>query len=206
MMLFAVHISSGVLAPAWWISGFLLLGLLLLPALWKLNEDDIPRLGVFTAAFFIASYIPVPLGIASVHLLLNGLIGVTLGRRAMLAVAVGLVLQALLFHHGGLESLGVNACVMGIPAILTGLCYPLLRRIGLPPFLRGFLLGAGAVAGSAGLNFFVLLYGGKEDWDTLARIVLLAHVPVVIAEGLLLGVVVSYLEKVKPELLRGHQV
>jgi cobalt/nickel transport system permease protein len=47
----------------------------------------------------------------------------------------------------------------------------------------------------------VLLFGGKEDWQTLAKFVLLAHVPLVVLEGLMLGVLVSYLEKVKPDLL-----
>ena len=41
------------------------------------------------------------------------------------------------------------------------------------------------------LNFLVLLLGGKDDWQTLAKLVLIAHVPVVIVEGLMLGVVVS---------------
>jgi cobalt/nickel transport system permease protein len=70
-----------------------------------------------------------------------------------------------------------------------------------PAFARGVLLGGGAVAGAVLLNFFVLFVGGKEDWQTLAKLVLLAHVPIVIIEGLMLGVLVRYLEKVKPEML-----
>ena len=104
-------------------------------------------------------------------------------------------------HHGGLETLGVNACIVGIPAILVGVLYPCLRRVGVPPFVRGAILGSGAAGASVALNFLVLLAGGKDDWDTLARLVLLAHLPVVLVEGLLLGVVVRYLEKVKPEML-----
>ena len=45
------------------------------------------------------------------------------------------------------------------------------------PFARGVLLGGGAAAGAVVLNFLVLLFGGKEDWSTLAKLVLLAHVP-----------------------------
>ncbi|MBX9578736.1 MAG: energy-coupling factor ABC transporter permease, partial [Gemmataceae bacterium] len=69
-------------------------------------------------------------------------------------------------------------------------------------FAAGVLLGGGAVAAAAGLNFLVLLFGGKEDWGTLAKLVLLAHIPVVLIEGLMLGVIVRYLEQVKPEMLR----
>ena len=88
-----------------------------------------------------------------------------------------------------------------IPAIIVGMLYPLLRRVGVPPFARGAILGSAAAGAAVALNFLVLLAGGKDDWDTLARLVLLAHVPVVLVEGLLLGVVVRYLEKVKPEML-----
>src|SRR5207247_1779085 len=87
------------------------------------------------------------------------------------------------------------------PAVLAGWAFPLLRRAGVPGFALGVLLGSGAVAASVGLNFLVLLLGGKEDWETLAKLVLLAHIPVVVIEGLVLGVVVRYLEKVKPEML-----
>ena len=73
----------------------------------------------------------------------------------------------------------------------------------MPAFARGVLLGGGAVAGAVVLNFLALLLGGKEDWQMLAKLVLLAHVPIVILEGLMLGVLVSYLEKVKPEMLGG---
>jgi len=202
VMPFAVHIAYGVLDPAWMGGGFAALALLLLPGVWRLKETEVPRIGILTAAFFIASSLRIPLGFASVHLILNGLVGVTLGRRAMLAVVVGLVLQSLLLHHGGLDALGVNACVVGLPAILAGLAYPILKRLGMPAFARGFLVGGGAVAASATLNFLVLLVGGKESWDVLAKLVLLAHLPVIFVEGMLLGVLVSYLERVKPELLQ----
>jgi len=69
------------------------------------------------------------------------------------------------------------------------------------PFTRGVILGAAASAGAVLLNFLVLFQGGKEDWSMLAKLVLLAHVPVVLIEGLMLGVIVRYLEQVKPEML-----
>jgi cobalt/nickel transport system permease protein len=201
--LFAVHLSDGAMSGAWVAAGFAGAAALLVLALWRLREEDVPRIGVLSAAFFVGSSIHIKLAVlpTSVHLILNGLVGVVLGRRAPLAVAVGLLLQYVLLAHGGLTTLGLNTCIVAIPAVVAGWCYPVLRRLGLPPFARGLLLGAGAAAGAVGLNFLALLFGGVEDWRTLAKLVLLAHVPVVIVEGLLLGVVVSYLETVKPEML-----
>lgn len=203
--LFAVHLSDGALAPAWTACGFAGAALLLALALWRFREDDVPRVGVLSAAFFVASSVHLPLAVlpTSVHLVLNGLVGVALGRRAPLAIAVGLALQYFLLSHGGLNTLGVNTCVVALPALAAGALYPVLRRAKVPALARGALLGGGAVAGAVLLNFVVLLFGGADDWETLARVVLVAHVPVVILEAAMLGVLVRYLEKVKPELLGG---
>ncbi|MDB5306410.1 MAG: cobalt transport protein CbiM [Gemmataceae bacterium] len=201
--LFAVHLSDGAIATPWLIGGFVGAGVLLAIAAARLTEEWVPRIGVLTAAFFVASSVHIKLVVlpTSVHLILNGLVGVILGRRAPLAVTVGLALQYLLVGHGGLSTLGLNACVVGLPAVLAGQLFPVLRRAGVPAFPLGCLLGAGAAGAAVGLNFLVLLAGGKDDWTTLAELVLLAHVPVVVVEGLMLGVVVRYLEKVKPEML-----
>src|SRR5437879_1613634 len=128
LSLFAVHISAGVLSDWWRVGGFVGMALLLVPALWRVSEAGVPRMGVLTAAFFVASQAHIPFALASVHLILNGLVGVTLGRRAPLAIVVGLFLQALLLNHGGLDALGVNACIVGLPAVAAGWVFPLLRR------------------------------------------------------------------------------
>lgn len=203
LSLFAVHLSDGALSTAWLACGFAGLAVMLVVAMWKVREEEIPRIGVLTAAFFVASSVHIKLAVlpTSVHLILNGLVGVVLGRRAPLAVAVGLALQFLLLSHGGLTTIGINACIVGIPALAAGMLYPLLRKARVPSFARGLLLGGGAVAGAVALNFLALLLGGKENWERLAQLVLLAHVPIVVIEGLMLGVLVSYLEKVKPEML-----
>src|SRR3954471_24563988 len=97
--------------------------------MYRVRDEDIPLIALLTAAFFVASLIHVRVGPTSVHLLLNGLVGVVLGRRAVLAVAVGLVLQAALVGHGGFSSLGVNVCVMTLPAYLAAALFAGLRRL-----------------------------------------------------------------------------
>ena len=199
--LLGVHLSDGAVTPPWLAGGFAGAALLLAFACRRLAEDEVPRIGVLTAAFFVATLVHVKLGVTSVHLLLNGLLGVMLGRRAGLAVAVGLTMQYFLVGHGGLSTLGINTCLVGLPAVLGGLLFPLARRSGLTPFAAGFLLGAGTAAATVAGNFAVLALGGKADWLTLARLVLLAHVPVVVVEGFFVGFVVRYLEKVRPAML-----
>ncbi len=199
--LLAVHLSDGAIAAPWLAGGLAVASVLVGVALRGLKEDDIPRIGVLTAAFFVASLVVIPVGVTSVHLLLNGLVGVLLGRRAGLAVAVGLTMQYFLLGHGGLSTLGLNICILGVPAVLGGLLYRRTRRYRPNPFAAGFALGVGTAAATVLGNFAVLLVGGKEDYETLARLVFVAHVPVVVVEGLIVGFVVQYLEKVRPEML-----
>jgi cobalt/nickel transport system permease protein len=203
LSLFAVHLSPGVMAMPWVVGGFVGAAALVAAACWRLPERHVPRIGVLSAAFFVASSVSLPLALlpTTVHPILNGLVGVCLGWRAPLAIAVGLCLQLFLLAHGGLDSLGLNTCIMALPAVAAAVIHPGLRRLGVPAFARGVLIGGGAVAGAAVLNCLVLLFGGVEEWPTLARLVLVAHVPVVLIEGFLVGVMVSYVEKVKPDLL-----
>ena len=82
LSLFAVHLGDGVLSDAWIACGFALAAAMVGAAMWRLREEDIPRIGVLSAAFFVASSIHIKLAVlpTSVHLILNGLVGVVLGR------------------------------------------------------------------------------------------------------------------------------
>jgi cobalt/nickel transport system permease protein len=127
---FAVHISDGMLLPSWEWGGLAVAGLLALFGAWRIRDEEIPRVALLTAAFFVASQIHVQVpGGPSTHLILNGLLGVILGRRALLAVPVGLFLQVALFQHGGYRTLGVNSVVMGLPALLAWLLFAGLNRL-----------------------------------------------------------------------------
>jgi cobalt/nickel transport system permease protein len=118
-LLIAVHIADSVLRWPWLAAGFAVSAVLLAWSSRRIAEEEIPRIALLTAVFFVGSSIHMRVGPSSVHLLLNGLAGVILGRRAVLAIAVGLVLQALLLSHGGESALGVNICIIGIPALLS---------------------------------------------------------------------------------------
>src|SRR5260221_1704076 len=144
MPLFAVHISADVLSAPCMLLGFILLGGFLVIGLFRLQEDEVARVGLMSAAFFVASAIHVSLGPTSVHLLLNGLVGIILGRRAGVAIPVGVTLQAALLGHGSLATIGVNSSVMLVPALLAR---PLFRGLvgGWRPRLGDGLLAIGCV-------------------------------------------------------------
>jgi cobalt/nickel transport system permease protein len=207
-LLWAMHISDGVLTAPWLAAGFALSGLLALLAAYRVREEEIPRIAVLSAAFFVATLMHLPLGPTRVHLLLNGLVGVVLGRRAPLAILIGLALQAALLGHGGFTTIGVNACVMTLPALLAAALFSLMRRFtwfgrgrNAVTWLCGCLLGMISVLATLVLQAAVLLWGGAEDWSGIVRLVFLAHLPLVALEGVVLGFTVNYLVRVKPEML-----
>ena len=74
-----MHISEGVLSPSVLVAGAALTTAGVGIALKGLNHEEIPSVGILSAAFFVASLVHVPIGPASAHLVLNGLAEVVLG-------------------------------------------------------------------------------------------------------------------------------
>lgn len=210
MPIFAVHISDGILTPVFYAIGFVIAGLLLIPAVIGIDEDEIPRVGLLTAAFFVASSIHVKFFGGSVHLLLNGLVGVVLGRRSPLAIIVAVALQAFLLGHGGYTAIGVNTVMMAIPALVSRVVFRALARSSPISPKRatwvGALVGGTAVVLTAALYAGVLLIAGQEDYRLIATAGFAVHLPLAVIEALIVGFTAGYLARVKPELLRTYRI
>jgi cobalt/nickel transport system permease protein len=275
-MLWAVHISDGVLSTPWLAGGFALAAILLWLGAWRIRDEEIPRVAILTAAFFVSSLIHIRVYPTSIHLLMVGLVGVLLGRRAVLAIFAGLILQAWLLQHGGFYVLGVNTCVMTAPALLSWGLFQAMHRVrclrtpigqgalvgfgaivwflsavysvtlicntsltsfeygamdvanarlldpwilggallfaaaaivlerrleNTPEFPLGFLIGELSVLLTAALTCVVLLAGGETHWPTPPLVLVIAHLPFAVVEGVILGFAVGFLARVKPEML-----
>ncbi len=197
-----MHISEGVLATEVWVGGYVVAGLVTAAIIKKLDSEDLPKISVITSVFFVASLIHIPLGPTSIHLIVNGLVGMVLGPAAFLSIFVGLTLQALLFQHGGITPLGANAVMMGIPALCAYGVFNLRKKIPLKhaEFIFGAMAGlTGTVLSGVFLATLLALSG--EAFYGVAKAALWAHVPIMIIEGLLTGFTAAFLHKVKPEIL-----
>lgn len=197
-----MHIVDGAVslpvlaAGAAFTAGGVALGLRRLPV------DRIPQAGLLSAVFFVASLVHVPAGPASVHLILNGLIGLLLGWAAFPALLIALLLQAVLFGFGGLLVLGVNTFNMAMPAVICYyLCRPGIRAAGPGGGLVwGGLAGALAVLLSALLTGLSLALSGQE-FIPAAQLVFITNLPVMLIDGLITGAAVLLMSRVKPEAL-----
>ena len=198
-----MHISEGVLSGPVLISGAALAAAGTAVGLKKLDYDRIAQAGILSAAFFVASLIHVPIGPANAHLILNGLVGLLLGWAAFPVILVALVLQALLFQFGGITALGVNAMIMACPAVLCYLvCSPFLHKNSALALPAAFACGFLSVLLSA-LFLGLALVFTEENFFEVAAIVIVAHIPVMIIEGLVTALCVAFLKKVQPTMLPG---
>ena len=198
-----MHISEGVLSPAVLAGGAGLAVVGTAIGLKKIDYEAIPRVAILSAAFFVASLIHVPVGPVGAHLVLNGLMGLLLGWMAFPAILIALFLQALLFQFGGLTVLGVNTVTMATPAVICFYGYRgLLRRPGLTATVAAFACGATAILLS-GLLVAVALITTGQAFLEVAELVLLAHIPIMIIEGIITLFIFQFLQKVRPEMLEG---
>jgi cobalt/nickel transport system permease protein len=196
-----MHISEGVLSPAVLAAGVGLTIVGTAIGLKKMDYEAIPRVAILSAAFFVATLIHVPVGPVGLHLVLNGLMGLLLGWLAIPAILVALFLQALLFQFGGLTVLGVNTVIMALPAVICFYLFrPWLRRSGPLAGLAAFACGALAILLSGLLVAVALLFSG-QGFLQVAQLALVAHIPVMVIEGLVTFFIFFFFKKVRPEML-----
>ena len=196
-----MHISEGVLSGQVMAAGAAITIVGTTIGLKKIDYDQMVHVAILASAFFVASLIHVNIGPVSVHLILNGVVGLLLGIAAFPAILTALVLQSLFFQYGGLTALGVNAVIMAVPAVLVHYIFlPLLGRSPRLTFVAGFLAGFLAV-GMSSLLLGIALWFTNEDFFKTCIAIISAHVPVMVIEGIITGFCVSFLLKVYPEII-----
>lgn len=199
-----MHLSEGVLHTPVLLSGAVLAIAGIAVGLRRLESENLPLTALFAAAFFVAGTIHVPVGIGSVHLILNGMAGLFLGWAVFPAFLIALLLQVIFFSFGGFAVLGVNLCVMATPAVIVH--YLFRSRLQPQMTLKDRLLvgiGAGVigVGGAGALASFVLMLDGGKSYLDLVWLLLVSHVPVFILDSIISVGVITALCKMYPAVL-----
>ena len=212
-----MHIPDGILPVPVTAAGYAVTAAATWYSVRKINRkenprEDVPKASLLTAAFFVASWIHIPVPPTSVHLVLNGLLGAVLGYFAFPAILIGLFFQAVMFQHGGLTTLGINAVIMGIPAIIAHYIFH-LRRIGnresqIRTAVFGFLSGAAALGISVALFVVILMTSIPADINIATEraaiyTLAIAHLPLIAIEGVITSMLTVFLRKVRPRVLEG---
>lgn len=198
-----MHLSEGVLHSSTLIAGAVVAVVGIAIGLKSLKSDRLSLTALFASAFFVASTIHIPVGIGSVHLILNGIAGIFLGWAVFPAFLIALALQALLFSFGGFAVLGVNLCIMALPALAVHyLSRPLLRELTRKRLISaGILAGVVGVGGAAAIASLVLAFDGGTQYRDLIGLLIVSHLPVFVVDSLISVGVQLTLAKMMPEAL-----
>ena len=214
-----MHIPDGFVPPSVCLAGYAISGGVTWYSLREIKRDrnsqaSIPKSALFTAVFFVASliHIPAPPPFTSFHLVLNGMMGTLLGYYAFLAIPIGLFFQAVMFQHGGMSTLGINAVIMGLPAIVSYYLFRLRVRLPYRQFgtkILAFMSGALAVLLSAAIFASIAIATISPELNaatekTAIYLSLGSYLIQALLEGTFTVMIVSFLEKVKPELLNAR--
>lgn len=199
-----MHLSEGVLHTPILLAGAVLAVAGIAVGLRRLESERLPLTALFAAAFFVAGTIHVPVGIGSVHLILNGMAGLFLGWAVFPAFLIALLLQVIFFSFGGFAVLGVNLCVMATPVVIAH--YLFRSRLQPQMALKDRLLvgiGAGVigVGGAGALASFVLMLDGGKSYLNLVWLLLVSHIPVFILDSIISVGVITLLGKMYPEVM-----
>ena len=199
-----MHISEGILKAEIIIPAAVAAGVWVAYLLYRLNFKDIPKIACMSAIFFVASFIHIPLGPTSIHLILGGLVGAFLGVNAILAIFVGLLLQALFFGYGGISVLGVNLLMIAVPTIFARyfvkLSFKEQKHQKIYRYICWFLVGFIPLLCSSLILSGVLVLNGKE-FLAISGLALAANFPLMIVEGIINLFAISFIYRVNKELL-----
>jgi len=199
-----MHISEGVISAPVIVTAAGLTAAGTAIGLKKLDYDRIAQVGILSATFFVASLVHVPIGPSSVHLLMNGIVGLLLGWAAFPAILIGLALQAMFFQFGGITVLGVNTLNVAGPAVI---CFYIFGRFVNKTTsiatVAAFACGALSVLFTALMVALSLLFT-EESFFEVASLVVAAHLPVMIIEGFVTAFCIAFLKKVQPAALPGY--
>jgi cobalt/nickel transport system permease protein len=172
-----------------------------------------PLLGLISAAVFFISLLPIPVPIigTSSHPCGTPLAAILVGPFVSVVLSVvSLLLQALFFAHGGITTLGANVMAEGVVGSLAGYgIFRLGRKMG---------LSLGISAGIAGLTGDLAVYCTTslelalgmpgvhnltipKAFLTFFWLYMPAQLPLAILEGLVTGAMLTYIAKVRPDIL-----
>ena len=164
---------------------------------------------VLAASIFVAQMLdwPIPGG-TTAHFVGGALLGILLGPYlGSIIMSLILLFQALIFGDGGVSTLGANIWNMGVVAVFTGYyTYKILTRV-----LRNGAVIASFVAGWLSTILASFFAGLELGLSTVFLYPIYVTIPAMViwhlgfglVDGLVTSGVVSYINRYRPEILRG---
>lgn len=207
-----MHIPDGFLSPTVFISGWgAAIGTLSF-ALKKtrkiLKDKTVPLMGLMAVFIFTAQMLdfPVPGG-TSGHLLGGVLSSITLGPYAgAIVLSAVLIVQCLIFQDGGLTALGANIFNMAaVGTILSYYLYAALRKL-MPKInisAAVFISSWFSIVLVAVFCALELSISGTSPLNIVLPAMVFVHMFIGIVEAIITTFILSFIMKVRPDLIYG---
>jgi cobalt/nickel transport system permease protein len=217
-----LHIPDGILPIRIWMLGFILMALGLGISLYRLRTMDLkkftPLLGAVSAAMLVAMSLEIlPL---AYHINLSVVAGILLGPALGFLAAFITNLILAFMGHGGITVIGLNTLILGCEAVLGHTLFYLFTK-RMPVFWRAasatlltLFISTLALIGIVAVSHIdpdLLHHAHEQGSDAADHISLSTFAAIVLSlgslgwiiESAITGAVVSFISKVKPDLL-GH--
>jgi cobalt/nickel transport system permease protein len=208
-----IHLEDGALSPIWvvfwWAVAAALIGFALLSLRGKRVPTKRMTVAAMCAAVGIAVFLVTIPVFGGIHLNLTPLIGILAGPALGSLATLIINLFSAAVGHGGWGVIGVNTVVNLVEVLLGYYAYRTFRtRIGMPRFPAGFSATILALTLSAAMVVIMIAVAGVQDShldeeETAHNLWLIAavNIGVGVLEGLITGYIVSFIGRVKPDLL-----
>ncbi len=162
-----------------------------------LDVEQIPRWGMAGAMLFAVEVFsfPVPGG-TSVHLSGVPLVTLILGPApALFLSGIVLILQAVLFGHGGILTWGANFLNMGIIGVsLTYILHSVMKRLIPPSVSSGISTGIAILCGALAASVELGISGTLPMKPTIT-VMAIATLPLSLIEGVITGFFMGFYRK-----------
>jgi len=211
-----MHIPDGFLDAKTWVSlGIVsagVVGLAIRKSNKKIGEKHVPLMGITAAFIFAAQMLNFPVaGGTSGHFMGGVLAAILLGPLAgILIMTIVLIVQCLVFQDGGLTALGANIFNMGLIGTIIGyyLYMGITRIIGdnRGRFINIFVAGWLSIVLAASACAVELAVSGTVPLGVALPAMAGIHALIGIVEGIITAVVLGFVFKVRPDLLKIEKV
>jgi cobalt/nickel transport system permease protein len=202
-----LHLPDGIIplpqALIYWIITLIFIAIYL----FKLSktehrEKNVVYTSIFAAATVATSSlsIPSPLGVP-IHFFLIPLVAILMGPLSGVIVAfLCLVIQFFLMGMGGITTLGANTLAIGVAiSVVTYFFYSIIRDLNWRlSIFSGTFLG---IMVATIVQVLMLFFAGLATIDVLLASLIPFYLLIAVIEGFANVIIVSFLSKVKPDLV-----
>jgi cobalt/nickel transport system permease protein len=208
-----IHLPDGTFSIQWviiwWILAIIILGLCLywLKKIRKIDNKTITLAAMLTAASFAIFQVSIPL-FGGVHINLTPLIGILAGPAIGSIIVLIVNILSAAIGHGGWGMIGANILVNMTEVTVSYAIYKSLLKLNLDTFSRaGIATIIGLLFGNIAMISIILISGiqgvHQDITTTFYGLSLIAAVNmgVAIIESFITGYVVSYIKRIRPDML-----